>query len=126
MIFLEAKKQILKDLEGVPGLDGKCLMANAQLCGLIGGNLTAGLAIHTSTGGWGAHVWVIDPEGQPRDALEDYWHSVKQNEAAAFQVMGKGDAQVGRYKFAAALACVEDVRRDGANLIRAWRKVRKV
>jgi hypothetical protein len=126
MVFEEAKKQILKDLEGVPGLDGKCLMANSQLCGLIGGSLTAGLAIHTSTGGWGAHIWVIDSEGQPRDALEDYWHSATQNKPEAFYVMGQGDARIGHYKFTAALACVEDVRRDGINLIRAWRKVRKV
>lgn len=124
--YAEAKAQILRDLAGLPyreRLDGKCLLANTTLCGLSGGVLTIGTAVHFDPrSGRVIHVWVTDSNGDVQDALSEYYtgHHSDPREYSRYIA-----ASFGKEVWGAALEGVEDVR-GGLNIIRAWRQFRGV
>lgn len=124
--YADAKAQILRELAGLTGvnrLDGKCLLANTTLCGLSGGALTLGTAVHKDVRyGRVIHVWVTDDLGQVQDALEDYYtgHYSDPREYSRYIA-----ASFGKEGWAAALESIEDVR-GGLNIIQYWRRARGV
>tara|TARA_Y100000034_G_scaffold34357_2_gene42142 strand:- start:1402 stop:1779 length:378 start_codon:yes stop_codon:yes gene_type:complete len=99
MKFSEAKAQILDAMRGLPQqerVDGKCLLVNSTLAGILSGQLVAGLATH-QTGLRVPHVWVEINE-KTYDVLEDYYFDHK---------LGDGYDLFGETVWEQALCCAE-------------------
>ena len=117
MEFPEAKAEILWALSGLPHrerLDGKCLIANCTLAGLIGGEIVAGRATHRTEGVVG-HCWV-EKDGKTFDALEDYYDHLE-------KVDGSGPGYFGADAWSAA-TCGEP--EEGVTGILLWRMIRSM
>ena len=118
LAHVEAKKQVLASLAGLPQrerIDGKCLLANTTLCGLAGGRLVVGVARHKQAGPV-AHVWVVDAQGQVQDVLSA-WYSNHKEDATQARVFGPA--------WPAAQDMVQDVA-SGVDVIAYWRRHRGV
>ena len=127
MTFREARVLILFELANLAPphhIDEKCLLANATLCGLLGGPLTGyrlayGVALHLRSLTLVGHCWVIGPEGNVLDALNSYYGEpcVENDDARK--------AEMSDEMWENALDTAEAAR-QGFPTIRFWRQIRGV